>query len=138
MTSSPWGEMHRRPRHSMRELRAADIPTSAGVYALYRDDAPVYVGKAGCLRDRVWGNHSRRGTSMTNSALRRNVAQLLGIATAADIKGRRYRPTTEDAAAVRAWLDECEIAWRECADEPAAVALETAMKAEQMPSLTKR
>jgi hypothetical protein len=122
----------------MRELRAADIPTSAGVYALYRDDEPMYVGKAGCLRDRVWGNHSRHGTGMTDSALRRNVAQRLGITAAADIKGRRYRPTAEDAAAVRAWLDGCEVAWRECAAEPAAVALETAMKVEQMPPLTKR
>jgi hypothetical protein len=122
----------------MRELRAAEIPSSAGVYALFRDGTPMYVGKAACLRDRVWGNHSGRGTSMTNSALRRNVAQLLGIATAADIKGRRYQPTADDAAAVRAWLDGCEIAWCECADEPAAVALETAMKAELMPPLTKR
>jgi hypothetical protein len=122
----------------MRELRATDIPISPGVYALYRAGAPMYVGKAGCLRDRVWGNHSRRGTNMTNSALRRNVAQLLGIATAADIKGRRYHPTAKDTAAVRAWLDGCEIAWRECADEPAAVALETALKAEHMPPLTKR
>ena len=133
-----WDEMDGLSRHSMRDLRAKDIPTSAGVYALYRDDERSYIGKAGCLRDRVWKNHSGRGAVMTSSALRRNVAQHLGIATAADIKARRYRPTQDEVARVRDWLDGCHIAWCECEDERLAIALETAMKAEYRPPLTKR
>jgi predicted GIY-YIG superfamily endonuclease len=133
-----WEVMDRMPRRSMRELRAADIPSSAGVYALYREGERMYVGKAGCLRDRVWKNHSGRGAVMTSSAMRRNLAEHLGIATAADIKGRRYQPAPDEVARVRDWLDGCEVTWRECSDETAAVALEAAMKAERRPPLTKR
>lgn len=133
-----WEAMDAQPRRSMVELRAACIPTAAGVYALYRNGTRMYVGKAGSLRDRVWKNHSGRGASTTNSAMRRNVAEHLGIATAADIKTGRHRPVPAEIAAVREWLDGCEIAWRECVDEPAAVALETAMKYEDLPPLTKR
>ncbi len=75
---------------------------------------------------------------MTSSALRRNVAERLGIATAADIKARRYQPTAAEVACVREWLDECEVTWTECMDEPEAVALESGMKAEYRPPLTKR
>ena len=133
-----WPEMDEEPRYSMRELRAVDIPNTPGVYALYRDGEREYIGKAGCLRDRIWKNHSGRGAVMTSSALRRNVAEHLGIATAADIKARRYQPTTAEVAHVREWLDGCEITWTECTDEPEAVALEIGMKAEFRPPLTKR
>jgi hypothetical protein len=133
-----WARMHRRKRVAMVALTKAGIPTSAGVYSLYRKGMPMYVGKAKCLRDRVWKNHSGRGRGMGTSAMRRNVAEHLGIAKAADIKEGRYRITAEEAARVRAWLDGCEIAWRECADEDAAKTLETDMKAEYLPPLTKR
>jgi len=33
------------------------------------------------------------------------VAEHLGIATAADIKARRYQPTPDEVRAVRDWLD---------------------------------
>lgn len=126
------------PHRSMAKLGAADVPSAPGVYALYRDHRPVYVGKAGSLRDRVWGNHSGRGTSLTGSALRRNVAEHLRISTATAIKKGEYRPTHEDVARVRDWLDGCEVAWMVTDSEPAAVALERALKAEHKPLLTKR
>lgn len=119
-------------------LAAAQIPEDPGVYALYRGGTPMYVGKATSLRDRVWKNHSGRGPVMTSSAMRRNVAEYLGIASAADIKARRYQPTPEQVAAVRTWLDGCEIAWRTCPTARAANALEDDMKAEHLPPLTKR
>ena len=75
---------------------------------------------------------------MGTSAMRRNVAEHLGIAEAKDIKEGRYRISAREAARVRAWLDECEIAWRECVDDAAAKELETAMKREYLPPLTKR
>lgn len=121
----------------MLSLRKADIPTSAGVYALYREGEPMYVGKAKCLQERIWKNHNGRGMSMGTSAMRRNVAEYLGIASANDIKNRRYRITAGEAKLVRAWLDGCDIAWRECADETAAKKLEDEMKAECLPPLTK-
>lgn len=98
----------------------------------------MYVGKGGSLHDRVWENHSGRGAALTSSAMRRNVAECLGIATAADIKSQRYQPTLDEVDRVPDWLDGCELAWRECPDEPAAVALETARKEEFRPPLTKR
>jgi len=75
---------------------------------------------------------------MTNSALRRNVAELLGIASSADIKARRYRPTSQDASGVVAWIRECQVAWIECESEGQAIDFERAMKLEWRPPLTKR
>jgi hypothetical protein len=133
-----WATMDARPRASMAALSEADIPTSPGVYALYRHGERVYVGKATSLRARVWNNHSRQGVSMTNSALRRNVAERLGIASSADIKAGRYKPERPEANAVREWLDHCSVAWIECETEAAAVALEDGLKREFKPVLTKR
>jgi len=107
------------------------------VYAFYRDGEAVYVGKAASLRARLWTNHLRRGASMTNSALRRNIANELGIATAADIKSRRYVTTADDAVRVSEWIGACELAWIECATELEAVGSETALKAALTPRLTR-
>ena len=135
---SLWAEMDARPRISMRKLAAADLPESPGVYALYRRGKRKYVGKASCLRNRVWKKHSGRGPVMTGSAMRRNVAEYLGIATADDIKERRYQPTPAEVQAVRDWLDGCHIAWVECESAAAAKSLEDDFKREYMPPLTKR
>jgi hypothetical protein len=70
------------------------------VYALYRGDKPQYVGKSKCLQKRVWKNHGGRGLSMGTSAMRRNVAELLGIAHAGDIKEGRHHTTVKEAARV--------------------------------------
>jgi hypothetical protein len=75
---------------------------------------------------------------MTNSAFRRNVAEHLGIASANDIKERRYMPTSEDVLRVNEWIEPCEVAWIICPTHEDAVALETAMKHEWLPPLTKR
>lgn len=122
----------------MAGLVRSEVPTSAGVYALYRDDARGYVGKASSLRSRVWGNHSARGRSMSNSAMRRNVAEHLGYGAAQAIKDGVVVLTQAQLDAVRAWLDGCVIAWIECLDEPAAKRLEDDLKGEFMPPLTKR
>jgi len=122
----------------MATLTVGDLPVDPGVYALYRDGDRKYVGKADSLRDRVWKNHSGRGQLMTTSAMRRNIAEHLGIATPADIKARRYQPTPDEVASVRAWLDECDIAWVACPTAQAAVDLEDKMKVEYKPPLTKR
>src|SRR4051794_24338746 len=120
--------MDAQPRRAMKDLSASDLPTAAGVYALYRQGERMYVGKGGALRDRVGKKHSGRGGVLTGSAMRRNVAEYLGIGTASDIKERRYQPDAAELDRVREWLDGCDIAWVECPDEPAAVALEGEMK----------
>lgn len=135
-----WAALHARPRVSIATLRREDVPAEFGVYALYRHSSPQYVGVAErqTLRARVWGNHLGRGTSMSGSAMRRNIAEMLGIASSAAIKNKTYITTAEDARRVRAWQDDCEIAWITCDDSAAAIALEGALKAEHLPPLTKR
>ena len=129
--------MDRQPCHSAHGLSKDDLPAGPCVYALYRKGNRMYVGKATSLRSRVGGQHCARGASMTNSALRRNICQHLGVSTAADIKVRRYQTTLADARRVTAWLDECEFAWIECPDAAAALALEAAMRLEFKPPLNR-
>jgi hypothetical protein len=74
---------------------------------------------------------------MTGSAFRRNVANELGVATAADIKALRYKPTRRDADRVIEWIRACEVAWIVCSTHDDAVALESSMKREWMPPLTR-
>ncbi len=133
-----WAHMDACPRLSFATLTRADVPASAGVYALYRGGERVYVGTAASLVRRVWGNHARRTlASIRKSALRRNVAERLGIASSADILAARYIPTPDQLAAVRAWLDGCAIAWIVCDSAAAALRLEARLKAEYRPTLTK-
>jgi excinuclease UvrABC nuclease subunit len=129
--------MNARPRYPVGSLTSAGISPKPGVYALYRDGRAVYVGKAKNLGTRLWTNHFRRGKSMTNSALRRNVAEFLGIALSADIKAGRYRPTADDALHVSDWIRAGEVGWIECETEAEAITLEDALKAEWKPPLTK-
>ena len=133
-----WAEMDRQPRRSLSNLKAAEIPTDPGVYAIYRGDHRIYVGKASNLQNRIWRNHCGRGAVMTGSALRRNVAEHLGIGTAADIKARRYEPDLSEIEAVRRWLEACDVAWLTSGSHADATALEDAMKGEHKPPLTKR
>ena len=129
--------MHAIERRSVRDVTRASIPTNPGVYALYRDAAAVYVGKATSLRERLWGCHLRTGKSMTNSAMRRNVAQFLDIASAPDIKARRYLPSDDDARRVSDWIQACELAWFVCPSAADALALEATLKREWKPPLTR-
>jgi excinuclease UvrABC nuclease subunit len=117
-------------------LAKRSIPEVPGVYALYRDSERMYVGKAKSLQTRL-GQHGSLGISMTNSALRRNVCALLAVATAADIKARRYATTACDASRVTEWLSGCEFAWIECESPAAALALEKSMLVEFKPPLNR-
>lgn len=105
-----WDKMDARPRMTISELKKSDIPIHPGAYALYRNAERMHVGKAASLQSRIWNNHCGKGSVMTGSALRRNIAEHLGIAAPADIKSRRYIPTAQDVADVRAWLEQAEIA----------------------------
>lgn len=115
-----------------------DIPDAPGVYAWYRHSAAIYVGKATSLRDRVGKRHLGNGRRMTGSAFRRNVAEHLGISTPNEIYTRAYQPTAEELARVRSFIDGCEVTWITCASAKAAEYLETVMKKEWLPPLTKQ
>lgn len=129
--------MDQQLRHGVSGLTKAALPTTPGVYALYREGGRMYVGKATSLRTRVGAQHCAKGASMTNSALRRNICQHLGIAAAADIKARRYNTTLDDAGHVSDWLAGCEFAWIECASAAGALELEQAMRQEFKPLLNR-
>jgi excinuclease UvrABC nuclease subunit len=137
-TGPLWMRMNRSPRKPIKSLRKNEIPEGSGIYALYENGEPVYVGKAKSLRNRIWKNHCGRGKAMTGSALRRNVAsRLLKTVTAADIKAGRYQPTSAELERVRDYLETCEIAWWKTGSDQEAVDLEKAVKREWRPHFTK-
>lgn len=126
------------PRHVPATLTRDVVPDEPGVYAWYRDEQRMYVGKADSLRERVWGNHLGRSRALTSSAFRRNVAEHLGLGTSAELKVRAIELTDAQLDAVRAWIASCGVSWLVCATGADALALETALKAEFKPELTKR
>ena len=136
--ASRWEAMDAQPRLGLATLTRSDVPTDPGVYALYRYDERMYVGKASSLRQRIWNQHCGRGRVMTGSAMRRNVAQHLGISTALAIKSGQYQPTDDEVRHVRVWMETCHIAWRVCDTDALAARLERDMKAEFMPTLTRQ
>jgi excinuclease UvrABC nuclease subunit len=136
--SVTWDDMDREPRTAVAVLRRRDLPDRPGVYALYKDGKRMYVGKATSLRTRVGGHHRAKGASMSHSALRRNICELLGIATAADIKAFRYLTTLDDASRVTAWLHGAEFAWIECESPAEALLVEEALRREAKPPLNRR
>jgi hypothetical protein len=66
---------------------------------------------------------------MTGSAFRRNVAEHLGISTAARIKARTYQPDTDEVARVRRFVEGCQVAWLVCETKTAALDLGDAHEA---------
>jgi hypothetical protein len=134
-----WAEMDSRPRHRVADLNVARITKGPGVYAFYRDGAAVYVGKAESgLRRRLERQHLDVGRDLSWSAFRRNVAEMLGVAPTSITRARPPVLTDSEVAPVVAWVRACEVAWIECSNAAASAALETALKSEWKPSLTKR
>lgn len=133
-----WADVEEPPRASAAKLKATDIPEDAGVYAWFRDGTRVYVGTAASLRARVFKDHLGNGKSLKGSALRRNVAEHLGFATAAALKSGIAKLTDTQHAQVRTWLMGCEVAWMTCDSAAKALGLEKRLKAEHMPTLTKK
>jgi hypothetical protein len=84
------------------------------------------------------GQPFRARENARNLSLTAERGRASGIAPSAAIKAQRYRLTSDELGALRAWLDGCDITWRECEDDGAAHDLEAAMKAEFLPPLTKR
>jgi hypothetical protein len=79
-----------------------------------------------------------QGRALSSSAFRRNVAAHLGFGSAAAIKAGDMVLTETQLNEVRQWIMGCEVAWLTCATAADAVALETSLKREFKPPLTKR
>lgn len=132
-----WINMDAAARRAPAMLTRELIPENPGVYGWYRHGKRMYVGKADSLRSRVWGNHLGRSKAPTGSAFRRNVAEHLGYGTPAAIKSKEVELTNEQLAALREWIDGCEVAWLTCATAEEAIELERKLKEEFKPPLTK-
>lgn len=142
MNAGPhWTTMQARTRRAARGLTGQDVPTGPGVYAWYRDGAPVYVGKAtgaDGVRGRVWKNHLQTGNDLSRSSFRRNVCEHLGIAPTSRTTIRPTVMTTDEVARFNDWIRGCEVAWQVCASKAEAAHLEDRLKREWKPPLTKR
>lgn len=133
-----WADLEAATRHCPSTLKRETVPDEPGVYAWYRDGARMYVGKADSLRARVFGNHLGQSSAPTGSAFRRNVAAFLGFGSAAAIKKREVQLTADQLVALRAWILGCEVCWLVCVTKAGAIDLETKLKNEFRPQLTKR
>jgi len=112
----------------MAGLDSTCVPASPGVYVLYRNGNPVYIGRSVNLRATLAQAQARTGPSAV-SPLRRSAAEFLGIATARAIQSGRFKPTTDDHDAITQWVRSCSVAWRECASESDVTQLETRLRA---------
>lgn len=127
-----------RARWRARPSPAARLPDCPGVYLWRRESRPVYVGTATSLRKRAWGKHLGTGVSLAGSSLRRNVCELL-FSIPPKITGNptRQKVTSEQAAAIRAWLADCQLSWVECDSAKEAEHLEKRLRTEHLPLLNR-
>ncbi len=134
-----WARMDAASRQGTGAVAGAEVPAEPGVFALYRNGAAVFLGRApadGGLRERVYDRHLATGPDLTASAFRRNVATRLKVA---DVEEVRSRPLTKaEVSRVNRWVAGCDVAWLTCADDDEATTLEHQLKAEFRPPLTKR
>jgi hypothetical protein len=137
---SPWFIMDRRDRYRLDGMALeAFIPAAPAAYAVYRNGERMYVGETGNLHSRVIKYHlGRSPSSIMNSALRRNLAQHLGIAAADDIRAARRGLNESERERMRAWLLECEIAWTEHGDKASARAHQRELLTEFVPPLNRK
>jgi hypothetical protein len=125
---SAWSEIVALPRLPLTTLDRETLPPLPGVYVLYRDEHPVFIGKSAMLRTTVAVVLSAAATPVPMP--RRAAAEFLGIASAQAIREGRYRPTPEDQERITRWLKQCAVVCRPCPTESAAVDLEARLKAD--------
>ena len=129
------------PRHAAARLSERDVPAAPGVYAWYRDSAPVYSGRATGrkgLRTRIWHEQLKTGSDLSYSSFRRDVCAFLGVAPTIRTKVRPTVMTAVEVEVVNQWILGCEVAWIECISPAEAERLEQLLHAEWMPPLSRR
>lgn len=121
-----WRDLLSKPRRLAARIERADIPTRPGVYAWFRGNGCVYLGKASDLRSRL-SAHLSTSLDLSRSTLRSWVAvRELGLTR----EYTRRRPTVMTAgqvAMVNSWLRECDLAWITTPTKEDAVSLESAL-----------
>lgn len=110
-----WRALIAADRHAPDEVRSdpTRIPRDPGVYCWFRDGEPVYAGRAaslGGLRKRL-GQHLDTGIDLSRSTFRAWVAVRELALTRKAARDRAAGVTEEQAAAVTAWIDGCEVSW---------------------------
>lgn len=133
--SSPeWDVVLRQPRRPAAEVRRSDIPHGPGVYAWFRGDDCVYVGKASDLRSRL-STHLGTSLDLSRSTLRSWVAvREIGISRA-DTRRRPTIMTSEQVAIVTSWIRACDLAWVLAASQEDAALLESRLLAAWRPPI---
>lgn len=133
-----WGTLLSAPTIPVRELARAQVPDEPGVYLWRRGGQAVYVGMATSLRSRAWGKHLGGGVSLAGSSLRRNVCELLfDISPNITARPTKQKVTPEQAAAIRDWLLNCDLAWQVCTTVIEADQLERRLRAGFLPPLNR-
>lgn len=136
MTTPTWDAIRSLPRRpaSLETVRSA--PRGPGVYIWFRDSEIAYLGKASKLRGRL-GTHRRTSTKPGKSTLRATVGELAtGVPRATLRMDGRYVP--DEAIAIDAWLDACELTWFETETNERALELERALLTTWRPPLNRR
>ena len=105
-----WLRVLAEPRLRANSLQRGDIPAQPGVYAWFRDDGCVYLGKASELRSRL-STHLRTSLDLSRSTLRSWVAVRELDLTHEYTRRRPTVLTDEEVAIVNAWIGECDLAW---------------------------
>lgn len=137
---SLWALMRSQGDIDVAAFSPATVPAEPGVYAFFRGDDAVYVGRAvtaGGLRSRL-RTHTATGVDLSHSSFRRNVAEHLGVAPTSVTRIRPPRLTASDVEPVNDWIRGCTVRWLTAPSVEAAKALEDDMKREWRPPLTKR
>jgi len=133
-----WKRMDVQTRHAISAIREVTIPSKPGVYAWYKDGVRKYVGATKNLQTRLKQNHLGKGASLGNSAFRRNVAEHLDFGIPSKIKDGRVLLTVPQILKINAWITDCQVAWIVCSSEDEPCDVESMLKREFLPPLTKR
>jgi hypothetical protein len=140
-TGRLWARLNDLPRHAAGQLSERDVPATPGVYAWYREQEPVYSGRATGrkgLRTRIWHEQLKTGSDLSYSSFRRDVCAHLGVAPTVRTKVRPTVMTAAEIEVVNQWILGCEVAWIECSSPGEAETLEQMLHAEWKPPLTRR
>ena len=128
-----WNQIRLLPRAVASREHVRTAPREPGVYIWFREDEPVYLGKAAILRDRL-GTHRRTSTSPSKSTLRATVGAMVTGQPRKTLR-EKGRYVEAEAQVIDTYLDGCELAWVTTATPADAALLERSLINEWRPPL---